>query len=97
MRQLLNTTRLGAGEAESITLARSRSLPVVLDDKEARTIADAFGVTYLGTAGILLAGFVGGAFGYEELEEAVRDLGTVLWLSPDVATEILRRAREVKS
>jgi len=94
--QLLNNTNLGEGEAESLALSHYRGLMVVLDDKEARTMAATMGMRYLGTAGILLAAFVSGQLGYGELEEAVRDLGKVLWLSPDVVVEILRRAREMK-
>ena len=92
--QLLQSTRLGEGEAESIALAHSRLLPVVLDDKEARAMAEAMGVQYVGTAGVLLAAFVKGYLTYDELATAVRDLGMVLWLAPDLVAEILRRARE---
>jgi len=69
---------------------------VVLDDKEARVVADALEVEHVGTAGILLEAFMRGVFDYDELEEAVRDLGSVMWLAPDVITEILKRAREMK-
>jgi predicted nucleic acid-binding protein len=92
--QLLQSTRLGEGEAESLALAQSPLLPVVLDDKEARVMAEAMGVQYVGTAGVLLAAFVKGHLTYDELATAVRDLGTVLWLAPDIVAEIQRRARE---
>lgn len=94
--KLLQGTRLGQGEAEAIALGRSRDLRVVLDDKEARAMAEAVGARYVGTAGALLEAFVRGFFTFDGLEEAVRDLGGVLWLSPNVVAEILRRAREVK-
>jgi predicted nucleic acid-binding protein len=92
-RQLLAGTRLGQDEAESIILAQSRELTAVLDDKEARIIAGTRGVRHVGTAGVLWAAFVNGSFTLDELEEVVRDLAQVLWLSPDVVAEILRRAR----
>lgn len=92
--QLLPNTRLGGGEAESIVLGQSQQLTVVLDDKEARATATAMGVRYVGTAGVLLAAFRGQHLSYEELEEVILDLTTALWLSPDVVTEILRRARD---
>ncbi len=96
VQQFLRGTRLGEGEAESLALARSRKLMAVLDDKEARAMAEATGVQHVGTAGVLLAAFVKGQLSYDELGEAVRDLGTVLWLSPDVVAEILRRARKLR-
>lgn len=94
--QLLASTGLGKGEAETLALARSRQLMAVLDDKEARAIAEAMGVRYVGTAGILLEAFVSEYLKYDELEEAVRDLSGVLWLSPDVVAEILKSARRLK-
>jgi uncharacterized protein len=94
-RQLLAGTRLGEGEAESIALAQSRKPTVVLDDKEARIIAGTRDVRHIGTAGVFLAAFVNGYLTRDELEAAVKDLALVLWLSPDVVTEIMRRAREL--
>jgi predicted nucleic acid-binding protein len=82
------------GEAESIVLARSRQLPVILDDKEARAMAEVADVRYVGTAGLMLAAFSMGKVQYDELEEMMRALSTVMWIGPDVVTEVLRRARE---
>src|SRR5438067_11059624 len=56
-RRLVESTRLGEGEAESLALAHSRGLLVVLDDTEARTMARGLGVPQIGTAGIMLAAF----------------------------------------
>ncbi|MDA2926855.1 hypothetical protein MYX78_06420 [Acidobacteria bacterium AH-259-G07] len=94
--EILKTTGLGAGESESIALGHSRNLPVVLDDKEARAVAEAMGIEYVGTAGILLEAFVKRTLDYEELEKAVRELGRVMWVSPDVIAEILKQARKVE-
>jgi predicted nucleic acid-binding protein len=68
----------------------------VLDDKEARAMAEAMGVQYVGTAGVLLTAFVKGYHTHDELATAVRDVGMVLWLTPNVVAENLRRAREVE-
>ena len=95
-RQLMTGTRLGAGEAESLALARLRRLMIVLDDKEARVMAATMGVPHVGTAGVLLAAFLRGYLSYEPLEESVRDLSRVLWLSPEVVAEILRRGRDLQ-
>lgn len=94
--RILKDTRLDRGEAESLALASRRRLMIVIDDKEARAMAEAMDVEYLGTAGVLLEAFVKGHMSYEELEEAVRDLGKVVWLSPDVVVEVLKTAREVR-
>lgn len=94
MTRLVATTRLGAGEAEVIALANSRSLPAVLDDKEARTVAGLMGVRYLGTLGVVLATLRRGTLTGVRFEDVVRELTSVLWLGPDVVAEVLRRARE---
>jgi len=95
-RQMVTGARLGKGESESLALARSRNWTVVLDDKEARWLAETAGVEYLGTAGVLLEAFVAGRFDYDELRDAVGDLAKVLWLSPDVVVEILKKAKGVR-
>lgn len=94
--RLLNTTSLDGGEAESLALASSQKAMVLAHDKEARTMAGAMGIEHIGTAGVLLEAFVKGIIGYEELEKAVSQLSSVMWLSPGVVAEILRKAREVK-
>ena len=94
--RILKNTHLDEGEAQSLALAKHRKLAVILDDKEARLMAELMDIEYLGTAGVLLKAFVEGQMSFDELEVAVRDLGKVMWLSPDVVTEILRTAREVR-
>ena len=93
-RRILKGSRLHEGEAESIALAASRGAMVLLDDKEARLIAEATGVRYMGTAGVLLEAFFRGKLDFGGLEAAIHDLSRVLWLSPEVVAEILRRGRE---
>lgn len=85
---------LGAGEAESIALASSRKLTVMLDDKPARAFADVMGITFLGTAGLLFQAFVKKHLTLAELEDVIAALSQTIWLSPAVVSEILRKARE---
>jgi predicted nucleic acid-binding protein len=85
---------LGAGEAESIALASSRKLMVILDDKAARSFAEVMRITYLGTAGLLFQAFVKKNLTLAELEDAVAALSQTIWLSPAVVSDILRKARE---
>ncbi len=96
-RRLIELSRLGPGEAESIALARGKSLRLVVDDKEARNVAAAASVEYVGTAGVLLEARLRQHLSLGETEKAVRDLGQILWLAPSVVAEILRLAREVEA
>ncbi|HXV64804.1 MAG TPA: hypothetical protein VEK15_29165 [Vicinamibacteria bacterium] len=91
---ILSKTRLHGGEAEALALADSRKLHLIVDDKEARALADAMGLSYLGTAAVLLRAFLERHFGFEELEDAVTALSRTIWISPAVVAEILKRARE---
>lgn len=96
MRRLQRGTRLGEGEAEALALAQGRGWLLLVDDKEARAVAATLGIAYLGTAGVLLEAFFHKHLALEEFEEAVEALCRVLWISPAVVAEILRRAREAK-
>lgn len=95
--RLLSITSLDLGEAESIAIAKLRSVTLLVDEKEARTIARGLGVELLGSDGVLLEAFKIRELHLTELEEAVKDLDKVMWLSPDIAVDIMKRAREVKS
>ena len=88
-------TRLHEGEAESIALAHASRDLLIVDDKEARAVAEAICLDYRGTAAVLLQAFLEGHLRFGELEAAVDELARTIWLSPAVVTEVLRRAREV--
>jgi len=92
--RILRTARLHPGEAEVLAIAKQRGYLLVVDDKEARGMAGALGLDYLGTAGVLLEAFLQGRLTLDGLESAVVDLSRVIWLSPDVVATILRIARE---
>lgn len=93
--KIVEDPRLHRGEAESIAVAKSRSIAVVLDDKEARILAGTMNIRHWGTAAVIFSACARGVISYEDLEIALRELGRVMWLSPDVITELLRRARGV--
>jgi len=84
--------RLDRGEAESIALASSRKLIVILDD---RSFAEGLGVQFLGTAGMLFQGLVRKHLTLAEFEDAVQELSQTIWLGPTVVAEVLKKAREV--
>ncbi|MDP2935675.1 MAG: hypothetical protein Q8O86_04205 [Dehalococcoidia bacterium] len=93
--RLLGTTSIDPGEAESLAIARLRNMAILVDDKQARTVARALGVGYMGSAAVLLEGCARGELSLEDLEHAVGELARVVWLSPDIVADILKRAREV--
>ena len=45
--------QLDLGEAESILLAKKRNLPLIIDEKKGRAVAEAFGLKTIGLIGIL--------------------------------------------
>ncbi|OLB88277.1 MAG: hypothetical protein AUI12_05175 [Acidobacteria bacterium 13_2_20CM_2_57_6] len=87
---------LGAGEAESIALASSRKLMVIIDDRAARSFAEVMGVAFVGTAGMLFHGFFIKHLTLAELEDTVEELSKTIWLAPAVVVEVLKKAREAE-
>ncbi len=96
MQKIQQKSRLDRGEIESLALADARGLRLIVDDKEARAHAEAMEMLYMGTAAVLFEAFMHRHLSLSDLENAVADLSQVLWLSPAVVTEILKRAREVQ-
>ena len=93
---LTRRSRLDQGEAESLALASVRGMRLIVDDKEARSVAAAAGVEHLGTAGVVLEAYLRQCIDLGELETTLRDLTQVLWLSPAVVAEVLSLAREAE-
>jgi predicted nucleic acid-binding protein len=85
---------LDAGEAESLAIASSRKLMVILDDRAARSFAEVMGITFIGTAGMLFQAFLKKHLTLAELEDAVETLSQTIWLAPAVVADILKKARE---
>jgi uncharacterized protein len=85
---------LDAGEVESLALANSRKLMVILDDRAARSFAEVMGITFLGTAGMLFHAFLKKHLTLAELEDAVGALSQTIWLAPSVVADVLKKARE---
>lgn len=96
MHRLTRRSRLDRGEAESIALANVQGLRLIVDDKEGRNMAAVVGVEHVGTVGVILEAYLRQWLDLGELETTLRDLGRILWLSPDVVAEVLRLAREAK-
>ncbi len=92
---LATTTGLHAGEMESLAVAFQRRRVLLIDERNARSAARALGIEIIGSAGALFAAFRIGALDLAEMEDAVKDLARVLWISPDIVADILKRAREM--
>ena len=94
-RRLMSTIELDQGEAESIAIARARNLLLIVDDKEARSAAKGLGLDYMGSAGILFQAYAVGKISLDDFEKELGKLAGVIWLSPSVVAELLRRARRL--
>jgi len=86
-------TGIGPGEREAIALALELACPVLMDDKLARTAAQASGLSVIGTGGLLLAAKS------RSLVTSVSSIleqlqGTGYHLSEELIAKILELARE---
>lgn len=91
---LMESAKIGQGEAEAITLAKAKGLPVILDDAEARAVARSLGVEHRGTVMVPYEAFARRMIPRHEMIQMLTELSRVLWISPGVVAEILRRAEE---
>lgn len=96
VKRLMDEAKIGFGEAETLAVARSKNILVVLDDKEARAIAKSWGLEYTSTVMVLYEAFVKGLISYDDLVEDLAKLTRIMWISTDVITEIIKKARKVR-
>ena len=95
MQRLMGEVRIGLGEAGALTLAKDQKMLVLLDDKEARAIAKSWDLDYTGTIMVLYQAFVRSIISYDELVDDLAKLTKVMWISTDVITEVIKRAKKV--
>lgn len=93
---LMQRAPIGRGEAEALIIARENGIPVVLDDADARALARALGIEHVGTLMVPYEAVIKGLIRYDALLSILSDLSKVLWVSPAVIAEILRKAEEVR-
>lgn len=91
--KLVRDVKVGIGEAETLLLARDRKRMVILDDKEARSMAKAWGLEYTGTVMVLYEAFVKKLLTYDELINELAKFTKLMWISTDVIAEIIKKAR----
>ena len=77
---------------KTLVLAKNKKVGVILDDKEARAIAEGWRIQYTGTVMIVYEAFVKNLISYDELIGDLGKLAKIMWISTDVITEIIRRA-----
>lgn len=95
IRRLVSEARIGFGEAGALTLARDKGMIAILDDNEARAIAKSWNLKYTSTVMVLYEAFVKNLISYDELIEDLAKLAKVMWISTDVITEVIKRAKKV--
>lgn len=95
-RRYIATSGVGTGEAEALALAARRNVTVIIDDSRARRLAQALGLEFIGSAAVLLEACLIGFLGEEEFLESLKEMGKIMWLSPDVIAEVLRRSKEAE-
>ncbi len=93
--KLVTDAKIGIGEAETLVLTRDENLLGIFDDKEARSIAKAWGLKHTSTVMVLYEAFLRKLLTYDELIEELSKLTRVMWISTDVITEIIKRAKRV--
>lgn len=86
---IVKVSGIHQGEAEAILLARRIGALLVVDDKEASATARVFGVSSLGTVGVLLLALDEGLLG---LEEFVECLDVLIGLGFRLSVEVYRKA-----
>jgi len=95
VQRLVSGARVGFGEAEALILARDKKIPAILDDKEARALAKSWGLEYTSTVMVLYEALVRNLISYDELVEDLAKLTRVMWISTDVITDVIKRAKKV--
>jgi len=95
MQRLVSEARVGFGEAGALTIAKDKKIPVILDDKEARALAKSWDLEHTSTVMVLYEAFAKNLISYDELVEDLAKLTRVMWISTDVITDVIKRAKRV--
>jgi predicted nucleic acid-binding protein len=82
--QLAEKVGIHRGEACAILLAKSLSVPVLLDDSDARKFALGLGLEVVGSVGIIIKAVRLGLISKEDWLKDLEKLANVMWLSVDV-------------
>ena len=84
------------GEAEVILLAQKLGTELIIDEREASTTAQMFGVRPIGTIAVLLLALARNQLTLNEFKECLdRLIGSGFWLYVDVYNKALEEARSI--
>lgn len=93
---LAEVSGIHLGEAEAILLARRLSVKLIVDEREASSTAQVFGVRPMGTVAVLLLALAENQLTLDEFEECIDLLITNgFWLTVDVYKRALEEARSI--
>lgn len=90
--ELGSDVRLGRGEREALTLAKTHNALVLMDEDYARTIADQLGLAHSGTLGILTEAYRRGLLSADALDELLASIESRddIWIHPELCGRVRR-------
>ena len=93
---LADVSGVHLGEAEAILLAQKLGTELIIDEREASTTAQMFGVRPIGTIAVLLLALARDQLTLNEFKECLdRLIASGFWLSVDVYNKALEEARSI--
>ena len=84
---------IGEGEREAIGLALRHSLPLLIDDSQARRIAHTLGVETKGSLGVLIQAYRGSLLSSAELDQLLStiEVREDIWIDPALCQRVRRQ------
>ena len=81
---------IGAGERQAIAIAKAQVIPLLIDDSDARHLAEHLGVTTTGSLGVLVQAYRRRLLSDIELDEilATIESRTDIWISPELCARV---------
>jgi len=93
---LVGVSGMHLGEAEAILLAQKLGTELIIDEREASTTAQMFGVRPIGTIAVLLLALAWDELTLDEFKECLGSLiASGFWLSIDVYNKALEEAQSI--
>jgi len=93
---LASVSGIHLGEAEAILLAQELEIELIIDEREASTTAQMFGVRPIGTIAVLLLALARDELSLNEFKECLNNLIVWgFWLSIDVYNKALEEAESI--
>ncbi len=87
---------LDKGEAEAIELALTKKLPLIIDEKKGRKVAQRLGLTITGLAGLLILSVKNGLFNSSQAQEILDNaVFSGYRLSPALFKEVIKTLSEM--